>query len=123
MPSTATNKRPAMGQLDVSEHGTRDAGSKTTLEIGRTFSETAADLWILHAGVGHTQACTFVLHMLGDNFENVQLETYSGNLPVETDRGTFGLSPNACFVKQSGTINLLEWTPELKPGPASGAQT
>ena len=28
-----------------------------------------------------------------------------------------------CFVKQSGTINLLEWTPELKPGPASGAHT
>ena len=67
--------------------------------------------------------------MLGDNFASLQLETYSGNLTVETDRGTFGLSPNAwpdidpCFVKQSGTINLMEWTPELKPGPASGAQT
>ncbi len=46
LPSNAANKRPAMGQLDAREHWKRDAGSKTTLEIGRTFSETAADLWL-----------------------------------------------------------------------------
>ena len=46
MPSTASNKRPAMGQLDASEHWKRDTGSKTTLETGRTFSEIAADLWL-----------------------------------------------------------------------------